>query len=479
MTGFDPILLDLDGTVIDSVALIRESHRHAVRTVLGEDWSDERLVANVGRPLIEQMAVFAPDRAEELYDVYREWNHANTARAAAGLRGHRAERCASCARTRPAPGHRDLQEPRRGRPGLGRAARAARPLRRGHRRRGHRASTSPTPRRSSRPSPAWAPAPEGACYVGDAPFDLRAGRAAGVTTIAVTWGFFPADELAALEPDAVVDTPAELLHVLPRGPGVSAPAERAAELRGLIDDANHAYYVLDDPTVEDVVYDDWMRELEALETAHPELATPDSPTQRVGAAPSERFAPVAPPAPDAQPGQRAGRATSWTAWHDRARRVMEQEGLGAREIHFVVEPKIDGLAISLVYEDGVFVRGATRGDGVVGEDVTANLRTIRAIPTRLRLPDGAAPPAVVEVRGEVYLPLAAFAELNETRAAAGLPTFANPRNSAAGSLRQLDPRATAERPLSIWCYAIGHTDGLEAHAPVRRAGVAARTRASA
>ena len=155
---------------------------------------------------------------------------------------------------------------------------------------------------------------------------------------------------------------------------------------------------------------------------------------------------------------------------------MEQEGLGERDVEFVVEPKIDGLAISLTYEDGRFVQGATRGDGVMGEDVTANLRTIRAIPQRLRLPAGQAPPPVVEVRGEVYLPLAAFAELNATRAAAGLPTFANPRNSAAGSLRQMDPRATAERPLSIWCYGIGYSRGPRPGIPVGGARVAARGR---
>ncbi len=130
------------------------------------------------------------------------------------------------------------------------------------------------------------------------------------------------------------------------------------------------------------------------------------------------------------------------AWYRRARTVMEQEGMGSRAVRFVVEPKIDGLAIALIYEGGRFVSGATRGDGVVGEDVTANLRTIRAIPTRLRMPEGVAPPPVVEVRGEVYLPLAAFAALNESRAEEGLPTFANPRNSAAGSLRQLDPALT-------------------------------------
>lgn len=234
---------------------------------------------------------------------------------------------------------------------------------------------------------------------------------------------------------------------------------RAAELRTLIDEANHAYYVLDQPTVEDVVYDDWMRELEALEAADPGLRTPDSPTQRVGAAASGRFAPVTHRRAMLSLANARG-PEELEAWWRRARTVMEQEGLGAREVGFVVEPKIDGLAISLTYEDGLFTQGATRGDGVVGEDVTANLRTIRAIPQRLRLPDGQDPPAVVEVRGEVYLPLAAFAELNATRAEAGLPTFANPRNSAAGSLRQIDPRATAERPLSIWCYGIGHAEGL-------------------
>lgn len=240
---------------------------------------------------------------------------------------------------------------------------------------------------------------------------------------------------------------------------MSSPRERAAELRDLIDAANHDYYVLDQPTVEDIVYDDWMRELEALETADPALRTPDSPTQRVGAAPSERFAPVTHRRPMLSLANARGR-DELVAWHRRVRTVMEQEGLGEREIEFVVEPKIDGLAISLIYEDGLFVQGATRGDGVMGEDVTANLRTIRAIPQRLRLPGGQPPPAVVEVRGEVYLPLAAFAELNATRAEAGLPTFANPRNSAAGSLRQMDPAATAERPLSIWCYGVGYTEGL-------------------
>jgi DNA ligase (NAD+) len=241
---------------------------------------------------------------------------------------------------------------------------------------------------------------------------------------------------------------------------VSDGAARAAELRELIDEANHAYYVLDQPTVDDAVYDDWMRELEALEEADPYLRTPDSPTQRVGAPASGRFPEVRHRRAMLSLANARG-PEELAAWYRRARSVMEQEGLGSREVEFVVEPKIDGLAISLTYEDGRFVQGATRGDGVVGEDVTANLRTIRAIPSRLRAADGAPPPAVVEVRGEVYLPLQAFADFNAARAAAGLPTFANPRNSAAGSLRQLDPAATAERPLSIWIYGVGHAEGLE------------------
>ena len=146
------------------------------------------------------------------------------------------------------------------------------------------------------------------------------------------------------------------------------------------------------------------------------------------------------------------------AWDARNRRLLEGAELAGETMRYVVEPKIDGLAISLVYRDGVFSVGATRGNGEVGEDVTTNLRTIQALPLRLR---GAAPPAVMEVRGEVYLPLAAFAQLNERRAAEGLPAFVNPRNSAAGSIRQLDPSVAASRPLRLWCYAIGHSEGLE------------------
>ena len=234
---------------------------------------------------------------------------------------------------------------------------------------------------------------------------------------------------------------------------------RAEELRALIRDASHRYYVLDDPSVDDAVYDDWVRELEAIEDAHPELVTPDSPTQRVGSGPSERFAPHTHDQAMLSLANARGEE-ELLEWNRRLESVLDQEGLAGTDVQFVVEPKIDGLAISLTYEDGRLVVGATRGDGAVGEDVTANIRTIQAVPLVLR-PEAGSPPRRVEVRGEVYLPLEAFAQFNEARAAEGLPTFANPRNAAAGSLRQLDSRLTAERPLSVWCYALGASDGLE------------------
>ena len=234
---------------------------------------------------------------------------------------------------------------------------------------------------------------------------------------------------------------------------------QAEELRTRIRDASHRYYVLDDPSVDDAVYDDWVRELEAIEDAHPELVTPDSPTQRVGSGPSERFAPHTHDQAMLSLANARGQE-ELLEWNRRLESVLEQEGLAGTDVRFVVEPKIDGLAISLTYEDGRLVVGATRGDGAVGEDVTANIRTIQAVPLVLR-PEVGTPPRRVEVRGEVYLPLEAFAQFNEARAAEGLPTFANPRNAAAGSLRQLDSRLTAERPLSVWCYAVGASDGLE------------------
>jgi DNA ligase (NAD+) len=241
---------------------------------------------------------------------------------------------------------------------------------------------------------------------------------------------------------------------------VGDPAARASELRRLIAAANHAYYVLDAPTVDDSVYDEWMRELDTIEADHPELVAAGSPTATVGAPPGQRFPEVRHLQPMLSLANARGQ-DELRAWHRRVLARMAEEGLGSVDPRFVIEPKIDGLAVSLVYERGMLARGATRGDGVTGEDVTANLRTISAIPPRLAPPGGGEPPALVEVRGEVYLPLAAFAELNERRAQAGERTFANPRNSAAGSLRQLDAAEVARRPLSIWCYGLGATDGLD------------------
>jgi len=234
-----------------------------------------------------------------------------------------------------------------------------------------------------------------------------------------------------------------------------APAKRAAELRRELEHHNRRYYVLDDPEIGDDAYDELLDELRGLEAEHPDLRTPDSPTQRVGAKPLEGFQQVE----HAEPMLSLANARSeeeLRAWEKRLGNRLEQLDISAAQTSYTTEPKIDGLAISLTYEDGVLTRGATRGDGRVGEDVTQNLRTIGAIP--LGFSDA---PKLVEVRGEVYLPIAAFAEFNARRAEAGEPTFANPRNAAAGSIRQLDPQVAAERPLSIWCYGIGAAEGLD------------------
>jgi len=233
------------------------------------------------------------------------------------------------------------------------------------------------------------------------------------------------------------------------------PAARAAELRHDIEYHNNRYYVQDDPEISDTEYDDLLRELNALEDAHPELRTPDSPTQRVGGRPLERFGQVSHLLPMLSLAN-ARDADELQAWEQRVRNLLAKRELSEREVRYVTEPKVDGLAISLVYENGELVRGATRGDGEIGEDVTQNLKTIPDIPHSIG-PDA---PPLVEVRGEVYLPLAGFAKLNEEQAAAGQKTYANPRNSAAGSLRQLNPEVTRSRPLSIWCYGIGASEGL-------------------
>lgn len=229
----------------------------------------------------------------------------------------------------------------------------------------------------------------------------------------------------------------------------ASPAARAAQLREQIDQHNYRYYVLDEPAISDAAYDALLRELQTLEAEHPKLITPDSPTQRVGAQPSAEFAEVR----HAVPMLSLDNAFSDAEVGDFVRRIREK--LERESLLFSAEPKLDGLAINLRYEKGDFVQGATRGDGATGEDVTANLKTIRAIPLKLR---GRAP-AVLEVRGEVYMPRAAFERYNEQARLEGGKVLANPRNGAAGSLRQLDPRITAQRPLAFFAYGVGQVEG--------------------
>jgi DNA ligase (NAD+) len=238
---------------------------------------------------------------------------------------------------------------------------------------------------------------------------------------------------------------------------MSAPSDvaaRARQLRGELEHHAHRYYVLDDPEIGDDAYDRLLDELRAIEREHPELASADSPTRRVGGEPVGRLEKVR----HLEPMLSLDNVRSeeeLRAWVERMRNHLAREGIADPAFTFVVEPKIDGLAISLVYRDGVLERGATRGNGEVGEDVTHNLRTIGAIP--LHVDDA---PALVEVRGEVYMSLRDFTALNERRAEAGESTFMNPRNSAAGTIRQLDPADAAKRPLSIWCYQVGVAEGL-------------------
>ena len=242
------------------------------------------------------------------------------------------------------------------------------------------------------------------------------------------------------------------------------PAARAAELRRELTYHSYRYYVLDQPEISDAEYDRRLRELEELETAHPELITPDSPTQRVGAQPAEEFGAVEHPTPMLSLGN-AFSADELTAFDGRVKRMLELPETAA--IEYVAELKVDGLAVSLTYENGVLGVGATRGDGVRGEDITQTLRTVRTIP--LRLLDQASPPALLEVRGEVYLSREEFERINREREAAREPAFANPRNAAAGSVRQLDSRITASRKLDLIAYGLGagskrldtHSEGLQ------------------
>jgi DNA ligase (NAD+) len=235
------------------------------------------------------------------------------------------------------------------------------------------------------------------------------------------------------------------------GASVGRWAELTERYKQLVEGINHAnylYYVLDAPEIADAEYDQRMQELRTLESEHPELQSPDSPTQRVGAGPAAQFAVVPHRVPMLSLAN-AFAADALRAWHERISRLL------GREINdFTIEPKIDGLAIMLRFEQGRFSIGATRGDGSRGEDITANLRTIRSVP--LTLNDS--PPPYLEVRGEVYLSEAAFQKINDERAAAGQPLFANPRNCAAGSVRQLDSRITARRPLDVFIYALGEAE---------------------
>jgi DNA ligase (NAD+) len=238
------------------------------------------------------------------------------------------------------------------------------------------------------------------------------------------------------------------------GGAVGDVAARAAELRRQLAYHGHRYYVLDDPVIGDDRYDALLDELRAIEAAHPELLTPDSPTQRVGGEPVSQLEKVRHEQPMLSLAN-ARNEEELQGWIERMRGHLAREGIEDPRFEYVVEPKVDGLAISLLYENGLLVRGATRGNGEIGEDVTHNLRTVGSIPLSIE-----EAPKRIEVRGEIYISLADFEQVNLKRAEAGLSTFMNPRNSAAGAIRQLDPRQSAERPLSMWAYGVGVTDGL-------------------
>jgi DNA ligase (NAD+) len=229
--------------------------------------------------------------------------------------------------------------------------------------------------------------------------------------------------------------------------------QRLDELREQVDHHLHRYHVLDEPEISDAEYDRLYDELKALEEDHPDLITPDSPTQRVGAPPSERFQKVQHLTPMGSL-EKVTDDESLLKWADDVRKRLDSD----EPVAYVIEPKIDGLAINLTYEDARLVRGATRGDGVQGEDVTVNLRTIPSVPLKMR---GDGLPAVAEVRGEVYMPLSGFRELNERIAELGQRLAPNPRNAAAGSLRQKDSSITASRPLAVWVYGVGALEGVQ------------------
>jgi DNA ligase (NAD+) len=231
-------------------------------------------------------------------------------------------------------------------------------------------------------------------------------------------------------------------------------ADRILKIRDEINNHNYRYYVLNDPIISDSEYDKLLRELEALETNHPELITPDSPTQRIGAAPLTEFGTIQHTIP-MQSLANAMNNEELIAFDKRVQKLLETNN----DINYVAEPKLDGIGVELVYINGVFKHGSTRGDGITGEDITQNLKTIKAIPLKLRSGNQFIP-SILEVRGEVFMTKDGFNELNSTREKQVEKLFANPRNAAAGSLRQLDSRITAERPLSIFCYQQGTIEGI-------------------
>ena len=237
----------------------------------------------------------------------------------------------------------------------------------------------------------------------------------------------------------------------------AATHKKIDSLREQIRHHNFRYHALDDPEIPDVEYDRLMRELQSLEQENPELVTPDSPTQRVGDAPISTFGTVQ----HQLPMLSLANAISEDELEKFHRRVVERLGLeDADHLQYSAEPKLDGAAVSLLFEDGILTRGATRGDGTTGEDISHNVRTIQSIPLKLF---GSAYPKRLEVRGEVFMPKAGFEAYNDKARAAGEKTFVNPRNAAAGSLRQLDPKLTAERPLDMYVYSVGVVEGGDQH----------------
>ena len=228
---------------------------------------------------------------------------------------------------------------------------------------------------------------------------------------------------------------------------------RLKELRETISYHNHRYYVRDDPEISDFEYDILLRELKNIEGLFPELISPDSPSQRVGATPVKEFSTIRHSKPMLSLDN-AMNLDEVIEFHNRVKRRLPE----GSEFSYIAEPKMDGIAVEIVYRNGFFETGSTRGDGYLGEDISLNLRTIRALPMQLKIDD---PPELIEIRGEVFINLEDFEKLNESRKSSGLNIFSNPRNAAAGSLRQLDPKITAERPLSIFCYALGRVEGLK------------------